>query len=45
MQDLKILTYVDAMKILVSFIDKKEKIPNQNGARMATQADIDRLLA
>lgn len=45
MQDLKMLTYVDVMKILVSFIDKKEKTPSQNNVRMATQADIDRLLA
>jgi hypothetical protein len=36
LQDLKILTYVDVMKILLSFIDIKEN--------KATQQDINRLL-
>lgn len=37
--DLKILTYIDVMKILLSFIPKK-----QEQTRYATQQDIDRFL-
>ena len=37
--DLKILTYVDVMKILISFIPKKK-----SNTKKATQADIDRFL-
>ena len=39
-QDLKILTYVDVMKIFLSIETKKENTK----VRKATQADIDRLL-
>lgn len=39
-QDLKILTYVDVMKIFLSIETKKEN----TGIRKATQADIDKLL-
>ena len=42
MNDLKLLTYVDVMKILVSFLpDKKE---TGESVKMATQQDIDRFL-
>lgn len=46
-EDLKILTYVDVLKILISFIgkDRKEKSETQNGVREATQEDIQRLVA
>ncbi len=37
--DLKLLTYVDVMKILLSFIDTKE-----TNTKNATQRDIDKLL-
>jgi len=36
--DLKLLTYVDVMKILLSFI------PSKNNQKYATQRDIDKLL-
>ena len=39
-QDLKILSYVDIVKIFLSIETKKE----ENKTRTATQADIDRLL-
>lgn len=39
-QDLKVLTYVDVMKIFLSIETKKEN----TGIRKATQADIDKLL-
>lgn len=39
-QDLKILTYVDVMKIFLSIETKKK----DTGVRKATQSDIDRLL-
>lgn len=37
-QDLKILTYIDVIKIFISLTDKKE------GTKKATQKDIDKLL-
>jgi hypothetical protein len=45
MQDLRMLTYVDVMKILVSSIDKNEERHTEKTAKIATQVDIDRLLA
>ena len=46
-EDLKILTYVDILKILISFIgkDNKRESKNQNGVREATQEDIQKLVA
>ena len=41
MKDLEELTYIEAMKVLYSFLEKKDSGGNQ---RKATQADIDRLL-
>lgn len=38
--DLKIFTYIDIMKILLSFIPEKK----ERDVRMATQSDIDRFL-
>lgn len=44
-QDLKILTYVDVMKIFLSMgSKKKQESIEQKNVRKATQADIDRLL-
>lgn len=41
-KDLEELTYIEAMKVLYSFLEKKStKKPNE---RIATQADIDNLL-
>lgn len=37
-QDLKILTYIDVIKMFISLTDKKE------GTKKATQKDIDKLL-
>ena len=37
--DLKLLTYVDIMKILITFIPRQK-----NNTKKATQADIDKLL-
>lgn len=42
-EDLKILTYVDVLKIFISFCDKESK--NENGVREATQEDITNLVA
>ena len=39
MDDLKELTYIEVMKVLYSFLEKKE-----TSERKATQADIDKLL-
>lgn len=39
-KDLKEITYIEAMKILYSMVDKKEN----NTVRKATQADIDKFL-
>lgn len=39
-EDLKELTYIEAMKVLYSFIEKE----NKNTIRKATQADWDRLM-
>lgn len=39
-KDLEELTYIEAMKVLYSFIEKK----NKNTERKATQSDIDKLL-
>lgn len=42
---LRIFTYVDVMKMLISFIDTtSNKETNKNSVRMATQKDIDKLL-
>lgn len=41
MKDLEELTYIEAMKVVYSFLEKKETGSSQ---RKATQADIDRLL-
>lgn len=40
-KDLEELTYIEIMKVLYSFLDKKETNVNY---KKATQADIDRLL-
>lgn len=42
--DLKILTYVDVLKIFISFCDKDENT-EQNGTRDATQEEIQNLVA
>ena len=39
-EDLKNFTYVDVMKILISFIPEKE----ENLTKKATQSDIDKFL-
>lgn len=39
--DLKILTYVDVMKIIISFLPKED---TKNNIRKATQQDIDKFL-
>lgn len=39
MKDLEELTYIEAMKVLYSFLDKKE-----SKQRQATQVDIDNLV-
>ena len=46
-EDLKILTYVDVLKILISFIGRnnEEESETQNGVREATQEDIQKLVA
>ena len=46
-EDLKILTYVDVLKILISFIgkDNKKESVTKNGVREATQEDIQREVA
>lgn len=46
-EDLKILTYVDVLKILISFIgkDNKKESVTKNGVREATQEDIQRVVA
>lgn len=41
---LKNFTYVDIMKMLISFIYTNNKKTNKNGVRKATQSDIDKLL-
>lgn len=41
LNDLKILSYIDVMKIILSFIDKSEN--KKNNYKMATQADWDKL--
>lgn len=43
-EDLKILTYVDVLKIFISFCDK-DTIDTENGGRKATQKEIDALVA
>lgn len=42
LQDLKILTYVDVLKIFLSFSDKSKN--DDNDVKTATQNDIDKLL-
>lgn len=42
-EDLKILTYVDVYKIFISFFDNDKE--EENGTRMATQEDIQNLVA
>lgn len=44
MEYLKSFTYVDIMKMLVSFIDTNNEKTNKNSIRKATQSDIDKLL-
>lgn len=46
-EDLKILTYVDVLKILISFIgnDSRKERKTQNGVRQATQEDIQKLVS
>lgn len=46
-EDLKILTYVDVLKILISFIgrDNEKESATQNRVREATQEDIQKLVA
>ncbi len=44
LEDLKILTYVDILKIFISFCDKDENY-EKNSERKATQKDIDALVA
>lgn len=41
-EDLKFLTYIDVIKMFISFIGKPEK---QDGVRKATQEDIQNLVA
>ncbi len=42
-EDLKTLTYVDVLKIFISFFDNDKE--EENGTRMATQEDIQNLVA
>lgn len=42
LEDLKYLTYIDVLKMFISFIGKPEK---QDGTREATQEDIQNLVA
>lgn len=42
-EDLKILTYVDVLKILISFFDNDKE--EEDGIRIATQEDIQNLVA
>ena len=44
LEDLKILTYIDVLKILISFCDEDEET-EQKGARQATQEEIQKLVA
>ena len=44
-EDLKQLTYVDVLKILISFIGKDNKKEEKNGVREATPEDIRKLVA
>lgn len=41
-RDLEKLTYIEAMKVLYSFLEKRES--EEREERKATQADIDKLL-
>lgn len=41
-EDLKVLTYVDVLKILISFFDNDKE---EDGIKMATQEDIQNLVA
>lgn len=43
-EDLKELTYVDILKIFISFL-QKDKDKSTNGARKATQEEINQLVA
>ena len=43
LKDLEYLTYVDVLKIFLSLTESIEN-SNKNGARMASQKEIDRLL-
>lgn len=42
-EDMKILTYVDVLKIFISFFDSEKE--EENGTRIATQEDIQNLVA
>lgn len=46
-EDLKILTYVDVLKILISFVGKDNKAESKvkNGVREATKEDIEKMVA
>lgn len=43
-EDLKVLTYVDVLKLFVSFCGNDEKT-TENGTREATQEEIQNLVA
>jgi hypothetical protein len=43
-EDLKELTYVDILKIFISFL-QKDKDKTKNGVRKATQEEINQLVA
>ena len=47
LEDLKVLTYVDVLKILISFVGEDNKVESKvkNGVREATQEDIERMVA
>ena len=42
-EDLKILTYIDVLKIFISFFDNEKE--EKKGTRVATQEDIQNLVA
>ena len=42
LEDLKLLTYIDVLKMFISFIGKPKE---QDGVRKATQEDIQNLVA
>ena len=44
-EDLKILTYIDVLKIFISFCGVENVKESSNGTRKATQEDIQNLVA